>query len=339
MKSQDEIIAFARDSLKLLPEAKVQLIPFDGRGSDRAYYRFRWNSDHSAIIVHYEPSRIENTYFADIALFLQESGIPIPQIIRHDPIGCCIIMKDLGNTDLWSLRNAAWEMRKRLYQKTLAIAHRLHSYSEHSLASRRLTLMEAFGPNLYGWERNYFKENFVGRLCRTELDPDFERRLEMELVQLAERLTRGSQSLVHRDLQSQNVMIYREEPFLIDFQGMRFGSPFYDLGSLLYDPYVPLTEDERQELLSYYFELSRSELGWENFRKFFWEASAQRLMQALGCYGFLGLTKGLKSYLVHVPSGLANLRLAVEHASSLPNLQELCTRCHNALAQLGAFES
>jgi N-acetylmuramate 1-kinase len=324
MKSHDERIAFVCNSLNLPSETAVELIPFGRRGSDRDYLRLRWSSENSAILVHYEQSRIENSYFADIAFFLRENGIPVPQILGHDPLAGLMIMQDLGDTDLWSLRHAPWELRKSLYRKTLRIVHRLHSYPEHAFPSDRVKLMEAFGPNLYRWERDYFKENFVGRLCGIELEPNIALQLEAELTLLAERLESSGRSLVHRDLQSQNVMIYRDEPFLIDFQGMRFGSPFYDLGSLLCDPYVHLTEAERQELLSFYYEFSASRLGWDEFQKLFWEASAQRLMQALGAYGFLGGVKGIKSYLAHVPSGLANLRSAAKNAASLPHLLELC---------------
>jgi N-acetylmuramate 1-kinase len=324
MKSHDEMIAFARNSLKLPPKTAVELIPLGGRGSDRAYFRFRWGSHDSAILVHYEHSRIENSYFADIAIFLRKNGIPVPQIFGHDPIAGLIILQDLGGADLWSLRHEPWELRKRLYQKTLMIVHRLHTLPEQNFPSGRVPLMEAFGPDLYRWERNYFKENFVGKLCGIELEPNCAQQLETELALLAERLASGGRSLVHRDLQSQNVMIDQEEPFLIDFQGMRFGSPFYDLGSLLCDPYVPLTEAERQELISFHYEYSTSKLDYDEFQKLFWETSSQRLMQALGAYGFLGCVKGIPSYLAHVPSGLANLRSAAKNAASLPHLLELC---------------
>jgi N-acetylmuramate 1-kinase len=331
MKSYDELIAFSQDSLNLPRKTVVELIPLGGRGSDRAYFRFCWDPDNSAILVHYEQSRIENSYFAGIAFFLQENGIPVPRIIGHDPINGLMIMKDLGDTDLWSLRQEPWELRKRLYQKTLKVVHRLHSIPEQAFPSSRVKLMEAFGPNLYRWERNYFIENFIGKLCGIKLDSDQAQQLETELAQLAERLAGGGRNLVHRDLQSQNVMIYRDEPFLIDFQGMRFGSPFYDLGSLLCDPYVPLTASERQELLSFYYEFSALKLDWDGFQKIFWEASVQRLMQALGAYGFLALIKGVQSFLAHVPSGLANLRSAAEKSGSLPYLLKLCERCDQVL--------
>jgi hypothetical protein len=331
LQTQDELISFAREALGLPLTTAVELVPLSGRGSDRTYYRFRWAHDNSAILVHYNPGRIENAYFAAIAAFLSENNIPVPRIIRHDAAGCLILMQDLEDTDLWSLRDAQWETRRSLYQKTIVAAHRLHSFPIQHFPSDRIKLMESFGPSFYRWERNYFKDNFVKPLGRIKLEPDFEQQLETELSALADRLTSGRQCLVHRDLQSQNVMIYREEPFFIDFQGMRFGSPFYDLGSLLCDPYVSFAGSERMELLAFYYKLSDTESGWNSFQNTFWEASVQRLMQALGAYGFLGLTKGLKAYLAHVPSGLKNLRMAAENAGTLPNLLDICTQCDNVL--------
>jgi aminoglycoside/choline kinase family phosphotransferase len=332
MNWNDKIIAFARDSLNISPVTDIHLIPFEGRGSDRAYYRIRWNQTDSAILVHYEISRAENAYFADIDSFLAGIGVPTPKIIRHDPTSRFIAMLDLGDTDLWALRNEPWNIRKTLYQKSLTIVHRLHSFPPKDFPSNRVKLMEPFSVNLYSWERNYFRDNFVQALCGIKLEPSFSERLEEELAGLAERLLAHPPNLVHRDLQSQNIMICQGEPYLIDFQGMRWGARFYDLGSLLYDPYVSFTNAEREELLSYYFGLSKEEIGWNNFLDSFREASAQRLMQALGAYGFLGLTKGLSSYLQHVPAGINHLGAAVQESQSLPCLQELIGRCKNALA-------
>jgi len=333
MKTQEEMIVFACETLGLSKEASVELFPFAGRGSDRTYFRFRWNTKNSVILVHYQPSRLENRFFADIAQFLLDNEIPVPQIIRHDAANCLIIMQDLGDTDLWSLQNESWEIRKNLYQKTLAIALKLHSFNENLFPSTRIRLMEPFGPDLYRWERNYFLDNFVNNLCRIKLEPDLEQQLETELAGMAQRLTSSGHNLVHRDLQSPNIMICGETPFLIDFQGMRFGTPLYDIGSLLCDPYAAFSESQRIELLSFYYALSGIDLDWEAFQNRFWEASAQRLMQALGAYGFLGLRRGLRNHLARVPAGIRNLRMAAENADSLPKLLEICTRCGEAVAR------
>ncbi len=333
MKLREEMIGFSREALGLSESVPLKLSLFEKRGSDRIFFRLKWNRKNSVILVHYDPKRIENTYYADIAAFLREIDVPVPRLIRHDPASCLIVMEDLGDRDLWSLRETPWETRQALYQKTLTIVHRLHCFPEKNFPSARVRLMEGFGPDLYCWERNYFRDHFVNDFCGIELEPSFERELETELSALAERLAATKRCLVHRDLQSQNVMIRDGDLFLIDFQGMRFGSPFYDLGSLLCDPYVIFCESERDELLSFYYRLSKWDFDWQTFQNTFWEASAQRLMQALGAYGFLGLKKGLKAFLGHIPAGLRNLDLAASHVASLPQLRELSAECDGVIEQ------
>jgi aminoglycoside/choline kinase family phosphotransferase len=195
--------------------------------------------------------------------------------------------------------------------------------------------MESFGPHLYRSERDYFRDHFVRDVSGIKLGLSFERELEAELSALAERLAGTVRCLVHRDLQSHNVMIRDREPFFIDFQGMRFGSPFYDLGSLLCDPYVNFSGSEQDELLSFYYGLSKWDHDWATFRKTFWEASAQRLMQALGAYGFLGLKKGLTTFLEHIPAGLRHLQHAASEVGSLPRLRELSVECQRVLEKKG----
>jgi N-acetylmuramate 1-kinase len=325
------MIGFARGGLGLSESVSVELFPLEKRGSDRTFFRLRWHPKGSAILVHYDPKRLENTCYADIAGFLLDIDIPAPRLIRHEPAACLILVEDLGDTDLWSFRKTPWKTRRALYRKTLTVVNRLHSFPEEDFPSGRVRLMEGFGPDLYRWERDCFRNHFVRDVCGIEIEISFEQELEAELSSLAERLAGTRRSLVHRDLQSQNVMIREGEPFLIDFQGMRFGSPFYDLGSLLCDPYIDFSENDRDELLSFYYGLSKWNLDWASFKKSFWEASAQRLMQALGAYGFLGLQKGLKAFLEHIPAGLLNLRFAASQVASLPRLRDLTMECQNMI--------
>ncbi len=331
MQSRENMIVFCREALRIPASASLELLPLEGRGSDRTFFRVRWNREESAILIQYDPKRVENTYYADIAAFLREIDVPAPRMIRHDPAGRLMAMEDLGDTDLWSFRETPWETRRVLYQKTLTIAHRLHSFPKNDFPSARVRLAEDFSPSLYRWERGYFGDHFVRDFCKIKLGPSFARDLDAELSALAERLAGTAQCLVHRDLQSHNVMIHSGEPFFIDFQGMRFGSPFYDLGSLLCDPYVHFSSEEQEELLSFYYGLSNRDRHWAAFRNVFWEASAQRLMQALGAYGFLGLKKGLKGFLKHIPAGVHHLQLAASEAGSLPRLRELSVECQRVV--------
>ncbi|MFH1079287.1 MAG: phosphotransferase [Pseudomonadota bacterium] len=314
------------------PETAItQIAPLAKGGSDRTFRRICFSDASSRIFMHYNPGREENLRYVAIAGFLRELDLAVPKIFHHDPERCFVLMEDLGDADLWSFRQSAWSLRRDYYRKALRMIRKLHTFPVENLGQRSLTLMQGFGPELYRWERDYFHENLVRGVCAIKLGVGDAAVLEVELGMLAERLEQTGTSLVHRDFQSQNIMIYREEPVLIDFQGMRVGSYFYDLGSLLYDPYVTIDEQERLELLQYYYELQEPDCAWDAFQEAFHEASVQRLMQALGAFGFLGRRHNRKDFLMHIPSGLQRLAEAASRSERLPALRGLVARCQRAL--------
>ena len=59
------MISFARQALALSESVPIEISPLEGRGSDRTFFRLRWNQKDSAILIHYDPKRVENTFYAD----------------------------------------------------------------------------------------------------------------------------------------------------------------------------------------------------------------------------------------------------------------------------------
>ena len=57
----------------------------------------------------------------------------------------------------------------------------------------------------------------------------------------------------------------------------------------------------------------------------------QRLLQALGAYGFLGLKKNKPAFLKHIDNGLTNLIIAVNQTPKLVRLKDLAIQCQTAL--------
>jgi aminoglycoside/choline kinase family phosphotransferase/choline kinase len=328
-----EARAFIRTAVGLSADIDIRLIPVGRGGSDRDYFRVDTDGRDSLIFMRYGRSREENGFYAEIAGFLRGIGVAIPAILGHDPDRGLLVMEDLGAGDLFSYRDAPWDLRRPLYEKTLEVVLKLHAFPPELFPAAGVRLMSGFGPELYRWERDYFREHCVRKICRVECSAREGKALEAELASLARRLHSTPVSLVHRDLQSQNVMIRRGEPFLIDFQGMRFGNPFYDLGSLLYDPYMDIREEERGTLLCYYFDRSRLSSGWDEFRELFLLASAQRLMQALGAYGFLGLERGKPHFLAHLPTALDRLIDVASRMVTLPRLHAFARRCRSSIGK------
>jgi len=188
-------------------------------------------------------------------------------------------------------------------------------------------LQKEFNAELYRWEQHYFFENCVGRFFEVPEERWAWFYDAPGMIHLADRLAAMPRVLVHRDFQSQNIMVLNGKIGLIDFQGMRPGLAQYDLASLLYDPYTDLTGTEREHLLQYYIELVQSDTDIDEkaFQTVYYETAAQRLMQALGAYGFLGLTKNRPRFLDFIPIALERLEEVIDRVpgSPLTNLGNL----------------
>lgn len=78
-----------------------------------------------------------------------------------------------------------------------------------------------------------------------------------EFHSLALRLDSFPKTIIHRDFQSQNIMVTKGVPRLIDYQGARMGPPAYDVVSILWDPYSRLDQKTRENLLDYYISRMR----------------------------------------------------------------------------------
>ena len=311
---------------KQLGNADFKLEPIKKGGSDRSFFRICLPSKTSFIFMHYGTEVEENAHWAGINKFLAGLEISVPQIIAQDIRQHFILLEDLGDVDLWSQRALPWDRRRDYYFQVLTQIHRLHAYPLAKIPAN-LKLSESYGSGLYLWEHNYFLENLVREVCQIKPPSHLLSELKKELESLSTRLQKIEPCLIHRDFQSQNIMIKSGKTVLIDFQGMRQGCFFYDLGSLICDPYVTFEIEERDELISFYYELMKPAYSLDKFINNFWEASAQRLMQALGAYGFLGLKKNKPAFLNHIDNGLNNLLLATTSTQTLPVLHELARMC------------
>lgn len=333
-------IAYARRILGIADEAAggMAIAAITKGGSDRCFYRLSHEDGRSFLFMAYGRHQEENAYWADIAAFLAKLGVPVPAIYGHDQERGFVLMEDLGDRDLWSYRQDPWEIRRDLYGKVLNRIIPLYTFRADSpnkeeggkpanVPSPLPRIMKGYDGDLYRWEYDYFLTQFVRDVCGINLAGREETALREELDALAERLLATGPALVHRDLQSQNIMICGGEPVFIDFQGLRRGSLFYDLGSLLCDPYVPFTEGERDDLLHYAYELLKPDMDWTPFREGFLDGSSQRLMQALGAFGFLGLKKGKEAFLGHIPRGIENLCRMAAASGRMPELLKLAERC------------
>lgn len=260
---------------------------------------------HPGIIgIYWTAERADNNSFLPAAHGLAAAGVRVPAILAEQDCGqgCGVcLVQDLGNADLLSLKQADWETRKAAYTQAMQAVAPLH----------RLTpdwpLQPGFDAQLYRWEQSYFAEHYLQAYCGKDAT-DFLSRPALQ--EMADWLAALPTSPVHRDFQSQNIMLTGETATLIDFQGMRLGRPEYDMASLLLDPYMSQSPEEQEELLGI----------WENVRgeridrNIFAACALQRIMQALGAFANIGLNQHKEWYLNLIPAGLTSLKRAMKLA-------------------------
>jgi len=285
----EAILSTARQFLGVDPTVPITLEPIKRGASGRTIVRVKSPVHVPFIGVHWTEEREDNAQFVPVAQFLKQARLRVPEILHERSRHRVALVEDLGDVDLLSLKGKPFEERLPFYRSAFEQVDKLF----YAKPPKDFQLMPPFDAALYRWEQEYFFEYFVEDylgLDATALrkNPDF--------LALAERLGTVARHLVHRDFQSQNLLVKDDKVYMIDFQGLRRGRQEYDLASLVYDPYMNHSAEERDRLLDLWEEIAdeRPEPS------LFHECAAQRLMQALGAYGNIVKNRGDEWYVQHI---------------------------------------
>ncbi|MDB4296172.1 phosphotransferase [bacterium] len=297
----DTLLTAVRAHLNLAPTHKVLMEPIQKGASGRTIIRIKPEDHGSFIGVHYTLERSDNANFLPVGQFLDSAGLNVPQVL-YDNIGRHVaIVEDLGDTDLTSLKGEPYEVREPYYRSAFEQLDKLL----YVRPPKDFDLQPKFDEEMYQWEQEYFIEHFV----ETHLGKDGAAlRADPILAGLRKRLGATSPHMVHRDYQSQNLLLKDSECYVIDFQGMRMGRQEYDLASLLYDPYMDHTAEDRVKMLELWDEVTE-EMPIEPILK---DCAAQRLMQALGAFANLGHNKDNEWYLEQIPAAVRALKEVID---------------------------
>jgi len=285
------------------------------RGSARSFRRVRAPQG-NFILMKYSLDRRENGLYTGHARFLARVGVRVPAVVVEQRRDKLALIEDLGGTSLEDLvpHLPPAELRA-CYRQVLNAVLVLHGRGTRAAQRARIRLTPAFSAATYRWERDLFADQALRRHLRWP--PARIRAARAELDRIAARLLDAPPVLVHRDLQSSNILLHNGRPAFIDFQGMRYGPAAYDLASLLCDPYVMLDEPTQTALLNHY--LSRSPNA-AAIRAGFHAAAIERLAQALGAYVRLGSLPGMERFLRYLRPAATQLRRALRHVPGLPIL-------------------
>lgn len=286
----------------------LKLARITGHGSDRQFWRLA-AGDWSAVAMVSPPGDEEFGRFLSVAGFLGDLDLGSPEILSASASENTVLMEDLGPGSLYFLVQGLGfgsEKIRAAYRRTVDRLVAIQAATVRAMIECSAAVDRQLDYDSLRWETGYFRDRFlVGHLG---LDPGSLGPLDDEFHALAKEVAAQPQVLIHRDFQSQNILVTDGRIRLVDFQGMRLGPLGYDLASLVFDPYVALPSPFRDELLGQYFNGIETDFSLREIRAMVLGAGLQRIMQALGAYCFLGHVKGKKSFLDYIPAGLAVLR-------------------------------
>ena len=297
-------------------------IPLAPSGSDRIYYRL--SGLNTSIIGTYNSDKKENqAFFAFSKLFLDKS-LNVPRVHIHDSKNDIYLQTDLGDTTLFGLLSMeGYTKRVRsLYREVVKQLPMLQTSHTSDFDLNVCYPRHAFDRQSMSWDLNYFKYYFA-KLSGITFD---EQALEDDFNALIEFLLKApAKTILLRDFQSRNVMIVKDNPYFIDFQGARMGPLHYDLASLLYDAKANLSDSFREELLDLYLnELDEIiPTDKKDFTEHFYGFVLIRILQALGAYGYRGFYQRKKLFLQSIPYALKNLENVLKHHHPPVMLPEL----------------
>jgi aminoglycoside/choline kinase family phosphotransferase len=289
----DTLLTATRAHLDLEPTHSVIIEPIVKGGSGRTIVRSKPEGYPTYIGIYYTLERADNANYLPVSKFLKKAKLNVPEVLYDNTGRRCALIEDLGEVDLHSLKDQPWETREPIYRSALAQLDKLF----YTRAPKDLEFQPEFDAELYKWEQDYFFDNFAEIHLGMSSGETATLRNDPAMIKMAESLGASARHLVHRDFQSQNIIVKDDKAFLIDFQGMRRGRQEYDLASLIYDPYMEHSPEEREKLLDLWEDISEERPIDDIFKK----CATQRLMQALGAYGNLVSNKGEEWFAQHIP--------------------------------------
>ena len=314
-KDADELIQYFLDDVFQRRDLDIRLL--SGDASTRRYFRV------SCVDPSFQPviimisgkdnlqdihSHIENYNF------FKEIGFCIPKLYDVAPEKGYLIEEDVGDTSLEIYMNSGGESgdfyshyvraidQIVLLQNSFEFPEITHSFS-HSLPMRNRFTEEKFFEELKMFY-DYFLVRYLG------MDIPEKQEIESIFYHISEELLEQGLVPTHRDFHSRNLFLKAASVYVLDFQDARLGPPQYDLVSLIYDPYIVLTDRSRKKLIDEYKRkvyLSKSSSFMKNFDRLCRICAIQRLLKAIGTYAFMYLEKHNSFYLQFISPALKDL--------------------------------
>ncbi len=288
-------LAWARH---VLAEPALMLEPASSDASFRSYWRVA-HAAHELVLMDAPPPQEDVRPWLDIGARLAEAGVHVPRVHAGDVDRGFLLIEDLG---------------RRLYlpELTGTTADALYGDALDALLAMQTRVesadLPAYDAPFLRRELELLAPWFLERHLGRRVDAATARTLDVAFDRLVANAVEQPQCFVHRDFHSRNLMIVaRDNPGVIDFQGALRGPVTYDLVSLLRDCYIRWDEARVERWMQGYRQrlldnrLIDAGVDATRFRRWFDLAGLQRHLKVLGLFCRLAYRDGKPAYLDDLP--------------------------------------
>lgn len=307
-------------------EEVFKIDPLAQSGSYRKYFRIE-GKEKNAIGV-FNPDNKENRAFISFTKHFIKKGLNVPHLLDYNLKQNIYLIEDFGDTTLFSLVEQEKTEGQlsvkivRYYKDALNNLIRFQIDGGKGLDYSVCYPRDKFDKQSILSDLNYFKYYFM-KLVKINFD---EEKLEDDFKLFSEFLLSTNKNyFMYRDFQSRNILINNNQLYFVDYQGGRKGALQYDVASLLFQAKANLSNETREELLSYYLDQlnNRIKVNRKEFKKYYYGYVLIRLLQTLGAYGFRGYYENKVHFLLSIPFALKNLQWLVDENHIPKKLPEL----------------
>lgn len=296
-------------------------------GSNRNYFRLHLENE-TIIGVYNDYPPKENQAFINFTNHFYKHKINVPKVIAYNSEQCIYLLNDLGDTTLldWLTKhrigNDFPQKALNIYKKVLIELVRMQIIAGKDFDYNYCFQNKEFNKESILLDLNYFKDKFLNTqniaFDNTKLSDEFN-------VFADHLLEEENNFFMFRDFQARNIMLYKNEPYFIDYQGGRKGALQYDLASLLFQAKAQIPSEIKLLLIEFYIEQVKLHIpvNSKKFKKYFYSFALVRVLQTLGAYGLRGIIEKKTHFIESIPLAIKNLEELESKVTFLNELTEL----------------
>lgn len=284
--------------------------------SDRKIYRIYFE-DKSVIGVFNENEK-ENLAFIKFTATFRKLGLNVPQIFRVSDDNMFYTEEDLGNMTLFRfISQSASGNNIDLYKKCLSDLLKFQISSKDEIDYSFCYQTSEFNLKVIEYDLDKFIKYFLQIYPEAVID---ERTLS-DILDLSEKVLSRIRKdfFLYRDFQPRNIMLKNNNLYYIDYQSGRKGPLQYDVASFLFSGSIEITNGERHILLEHYINEMEKYADYDRneFLSEFYFFAFLRLLQMLGSYSYLNISKNNTEVLKKIPKALKNLSGIIKESGNI----------------------